>query len=98
MVESTEKKSAPLRNKPNVMVWGAVVLVLLLPLIAMQFTEEVSWDFMDFVVAGALLSFAAMTFEMASRKFVDSKSRWVVGIAILALLLIVWVQLAVGIV
>ncbi len=63
----------------------------------MQFTDEVNWDFMDFIVAGALLSFAALAYELASRKLGSSKYRLAVGIAILAVLLIVWIELAVGI-
>ena len=63
----------------------------------MQFTDEVNWDFMDFIVAGALLSFAALAYELASRKLGNSKYRLAVGIAILAVLLIVWIELAVGI-
>ena len=35
--------------------WVAAALVLLLPLIAMQFTDGVNWDVADFLFAGALL-------------------------------------------
>ncbi|NQT62314.1 MAG: hypothetical protein HQ556_05085 [Candidatus Marinimicrobia bacterium] len=77
-------------------IWGSVVLVLLIPLVAMQFTDEVDWDLMDFIVAGALLTFAALAYELASRKLSNSKYRLAVGIAILAVLIIVWIELAVG--
>ncbi len=97
MVESIDKRSAWFSNKPRIAIWGSVVLVLLIPLVAMQFTDEVNWDFMDFIVAGALLSFAALAYELASRKLGNSKYRLAVGIAILAVLLIVWIELAVGI-
>jgi hypothetical protein len=35
--------------------------ILMLPLLAMQFTDEVVWDLTDFAVAGALLFSAGLT-------------------------------------
>jgi len=97
MVDSIAKRSAWYSNKSRIAIWGAVVLVLLIPLVAMQFTDEVDWGFMDFIVAGALLTLAALAYELASRKLGNTKYRLAVGIAILAVLLIVWIDLAVGI-
>jgi hypothetical protein len=45
----------------------ATVLILLTPLIAMQFTEEVNWTVGDFVIAGAMLLGAGVTYELAAR-------------------------------
>jgi hypothetical protein len=47
--------------------WTAAALILLLPLIAMQFTDEVVWDVTDFAVFGALLVGVGVTFEFAAR-------------------------------
>ncbi|MBC8374860.1 MAG: hypothetical protein H8E26_02375 [FCB group bacterium] len=91
-----DKRSDWFSNKPRVVLWGSIGLLLLIPLVAMQFTDEVNWDFMDFIVAGALLTFAALAFELASKKLSNSKHQWVVGIVILAALIIVWIELAVG--
>ena len=41
--------------RPAVRVALATALILLVPLVAMQFTDEVDWALADFVVAGALL-------------------------------------------
>jgi hypothetical protein len=41
--------------RPALRVVLATAFILLLPLVAMQLTDEVQWDLADFVVAGALL-------------------------------------------
>lgn len=96
MVKSVDKRNDSPPNKQRFVLWGAVGIVLLLPLVAMQFTEEVNWDLMDFIVAGLLLSLAAFTFELASHKLGNSRARLASGIAILAVLILVWIELAVG--
>lgn len=57
------KGSTPLR----IVVWGGATFALLLPLIAMQFTSEVDWDFMDFAVFGVMLLVVCGTYEFATR-------------------------------
>ena len=47
--------------------WSAAALLLLLPLVAMQFTDEVHWTTADFVVFGAMLACAGGAFELAAR-------------------------------
>ena len=41
-------------------VWGTAAFLLLLPVVAMRFTNEVTWDGTDFIVFGAMLA-AALT-------------------------------------
>jgi peptidoglycan/LPS O-acetylase OafA/YrhL len=45
-----------------------VALILSLPLVAMQFTEDVAWSFGDFFVAGVLLATIGVALELAARK------------------------------
>ena len=47
--------------------WSLAALILLLPLLAMQFTTEVAWDFADFMIFGALLAGAGGAYELAMR-------------------------------
>ncbi|MDO9274789.1 MAG: hypothetical protein Q7T92_04460 [Lutibacter sp.] len=79
-----------------IIVFTAIIL-LLLPLIAMQFTNEVNWSLADFVMAGALLFGTGLMCEVAMRKIKKKK----VGIAVCAVLLavffLIWAELAVGI-
>ena len=76
----------------------AVGLILLVPLVAMQFTGEVAWTVSDFVVAGGLLLGTGLTYELLARKARGHAYRVAVGIAVGAALLLVWINLAVGLI
>jgi hypothetical protein len=72
-------------------------LALLIPAIAMQFTDEVVWTLSDFVVAGSLLFGSSLIYVVGTRKIRSTKSRLVVGLIVAAVLLVVWAELAVGV-
>lgn len=69
----------------------------MIPLVAMQFTEEVNWSLFDFIVIGALLSGTGLIYELAVRRIADKKVRIIAGLALSAALILVWAELAVGI-
>jgi hypothetical protein len=75
----------------------AAALVLLVPLVAMQFTHEVRWGVFDFVVAGGLLIGTGLMFVLLTRKPSTLRHRIVIGFALGVALLLVWIELAVGI-
>ncbi|WP_437729609.1 hypothetical protein [Sorangium sp. So ce861] len=85
-------------NPWRIAVWGLAALVLLMPLIAMQFTEEVAWDLADFVIFGAMLVGACGTYELAARVTGNHAYRAAVGVALAAAFILVWMNLAVGII
>jgi len=72
--------------------------ILLIPLVAMQFTDEVVWDLSDFAFAGILLFGAGLTYELIARKASNIVYRAAVGVAVVTALLLVWVNGAVGII
>lgn len=74
-----------------------ITLLLLIPFIAMQFTDEVNWSPFDFVVAGALLLTIGLLCELVLRKVKKIQHRIVLCLAILLVFLLIWVELAVGI-
>ena len=78
--------------------WAVAGLILLLPLVAMQFTDEVNWDVADFAFAGVLLIGTGITYELAVRKTGDAAYRAAVGVALAAAFVLVWVTGAVGII
>jgi hypothetical protein len=80
-------------------VWAAVVaLILMVPLVAMQFTDEVIWTLFDFVFMGALLFGTGLAYELVARKAGTIAYRVAVGLALAAAFLLVWINGAVGII
>jgi hypothetical protein len=63
----------------------------------MQFTDEVNWTLPDFVVAGVLLLGTGFMCELVMRKVNKIKYRIAICVALLAVLLLIWLELAVGI-
>ena len=76
----------------------ATAFILSLPLVAMQFTDEVAWSPVDFAVAGVLLVGASLLYVLAARKGGGISYRAGVGIALAGAFLLVWINLAVGII
>lgn len=76
---------------------AVIAIVLLLPLVAMQFTDQVQWTLSDFAVAGLLLLGTGILIELVLRKTKTSSWRNL-GIAlILFAFLVIWIELAVGV-
>jgi hypothetical protein len=63
----------------------------------MQFTDEIDWTSIDFVIAGVLLLATGLIFDLVIRKIKNPKYRIIISILILILLLLIWAELAVGI-
>ena len=87
-----------MQNKNIMRIALMTAFMLLLPLLAMQFTDEVAWDLADFAVAGTLLFASGLTYELIARKAGNIAYRAAIGVTITAALLLVWMNLAVGII
>jgi len=74
-----------------------VAVLLLIPFIAMQFTAEVKWSLLDFVVAGILLSCVGFSVDFVIRKAKTPNKKLLWASAIIILFLMVWAELAVGV-
>lgn len=85
------------QNKRLLGIVFTVALLLLVPLVAMQFTDEVNWSPFDFVVAGSLLLGAGLLCELTLRVVKKTEYRLALCVVILAALLLIWIELAVGI-
>ena len=85
-------------NGVRALVWGGAAALLLLPLVAMQFTDEVVWTFIDFATAGVLVLVTAIVFEVIARRSPNTAYRMAATIALAASFLLVWVSISVGII
>jgi len=86
-----------MHNKRLAVILLAIIGILLLPLVAMSFTDSVKWTPFDFLVAGALLLGAGLAYEFFARRGGTRAYRVVIGVVISAVLLVVWLELAVGV-
>jgi hypothetical protein len=84
------------RSSVGVVLVAAVIL--LLPLLAMQLTDQVVWTPFDFAVAGGLLVGSGLMYQLTARKGDNTAYRAAVGVAVLAVLLLGWLSGAVGII
>lgn len=78
--------------------WTLVAGLLLTPAIAMQLTDEVRWTISDFMFAGVILVGAGMVAELAVRASCRWSYRLGAGLAVLASVLLLWINGAVGII
>jgi hypothetical protein len=84
-------------NKRFLHIIIATGIILLIPLIAMQFTDEVKWTALDFATATALLLSTGLLCDLVLRKVKQLKYRIALCAAVLFVCFIVWLELAVGI-
>lgn len=63
----------------------------------MQFTAEVNWSLFDFIAAGILLLGTGLAIEFVLQKVKSIKNRILILGIMIILLLLLWVELAVGI-
>jgi len=78
--------------------WGGAVALLALPFVAMQFTREVDWTLSDFVLFGAMLGVVGLGIEFLVRQSGQLSYRVAAALAMVTAFLLVWMNLAVGII
>ena len=78
------------------MILLTIASILLAPLIAMQFSTEVQWTAEDFIIAAILLSSFALLIEFLIRKKQQGKRRNVLILLAILTLLLLWGEMAVG--
>lgn len=76
----------------------ATGVLLMIPLIAMQFTDEVVWTASDFIFMGSLLFGTGVTYKLITKKSGELVYRVAVGFALFTGFFLIWVNLAVGII
>lgn len=77
--------------------WPVLAALLVVPLVAMQFTDEVRWDLADFVAAALLLGALGVAIEAICRIPASTTARLAASALAVVAFLLVWAELAVGI-
>ncbi|MBT8262384.1 MAG: hypothetical protein KJO05_06150 [Bacteroidia bacterium] len=78
-------------------IFSFIIFLLLIPFIAMQFSDQVNWTASDFLIMGFLLLGFGLLIDLVLRKVKTKSSRAYLVIGIVVLFLLVWAELAVGI-
>jgi len=83
-------------NKRLVNIVIVIAVLLSIPFIAMQFTDQVNWNLSDFAVMAIMLSGTAFIYEFARKKLNKKEHRITLFLVLTALFLLFWVEMAVG--
>lgn len=87
------------RGTWRAMMWGGLALLLALPALAMSLgAEGVDWSASDFVIMGVLMAVLGLGIEAAVRLLPSWRSRLAAIGAVIGLFLLMWVELAVGLI
>jgi len=71
--------------------------LLLIPAVAMQFTQEVQWSIGDFLVMGVLLFCLGAGLDLLRQKIFSKPRRRIWTLVVVLFFLLLWAEMAVGI-
>lgn len=86
-----------MKNKRLIFLLAIAGLLLTIPLIAMQFTQEVNWNITDFIKMAALLFGIILLCDIVLKKVKSTKWRLLICGIVLLIFFLIWAELAVGI-
>jgi hypothetical protein len=69
----------------------------MIPLLAMQFTDDINWSIFDFVVMGFLLLFFSLGIDITMKKVKNENIKILYVVLTILIFLLIWAELAVGI-
>lgn len=84
-------------NKNLFLIFLITIAIVLVPWIAMQFTLEVQWTLKDFIIAFVLIFGTGVIIDLTIRKIKTPTLRFLLITIIIAFLLLLWAELAVGV-
>lgn len=86
-----------MKNKRLKIILLIAGVFLFIPFIAMQFTNEVRWSILDFLIMGVLLLTTGLLCELILRKVKNVRNRIIICGVLLILFFLIWAELSVGI-
>jgi len=87
-----------MKNRNLFIIALVTAAILMIPFVAMRYTDEVIWTLGDFIFMGTLLFGTGLVFDLIARRSKSTTYKWAAGIAAIATILLVWVNAAVGII
>ncbi len=90
-MEKSSNRSNAVRGMWRAILWGTLALLLVIPALTMD------WSAFDVAILAALLGTLGIGVEVAMRFFHSRPARLAASAAVLILLLVVWAELAVGV-
>lgn len=78
-------------------IYGFAALLLSIPFVGMQFTKEINWTGIDFLIAGILLFGTAFSVNLVLKMEKRNVRRMFYIVLVLLALFLIWAELAVGI-
>jgi len=87
-----------MKSRTLILVFSAIALLLAIPAVSMQFTDEVNWTLWDFFVAAFLLSIFAFILLYIRNHARTRKRRILLYLASIFIFLAIWAELAVGVI
>lgn len=85
------------KNKRLAIIILAIPALLMIPLVGMQFSNDIDWSLLDFMIMGVLLLGAGLALELVLRKVPRKENRIALAAIIAIAFLLIWAELAVGI-
>lgn len=73
------------------------LVLLMIPLIAMQFTNGVNWSVTDFIIMAVLLTGCGLAIEFIRIKTSRGQKRFMLTLLAIMFFLLLWVEIAVGV-
>lgn len=99
MMDRDMNRTTGIRATWRVMMWGGLAMLLSLPALAMSLgAEGVHWTGSDFVIMGTLLAVVGLAIEAMMRFVHGWRERRIAIGGVVVLFLLIWAELAVGIV
>jgi len=83
--------------KRSQLLFLSIPILLLIPLIGMQISDEIQWSLVDFIFMGSLLFILAFGIEVILKSFKSIKKRLMFILLAGMIFILVWAELAVGI-
>lgn len=89
--------SATMKHKRLLIIFTTAAILLIIPFIGMQFTNEVNWSIADFALMGVMLFGTGALIEIVLRMVKTQTNRLIICAVLFILFLLTWAELAVDI-